>query len=188
MGLDFSRGPWYQHRMIRHMRARFFSLILGVMALLAPAVASADDLGNFGGWYAFTQGEGTDKLCYMIAAPTQSLGDIANRGEVGLMVTHQNGGKVRDQVSVALGFSPHKTKFTKIKVDKGGNVLMRLVDGDRAWIREASVDKQLVSRMKTGTNLIVTGMSANGIATQDTFSLDGFSKAYAAISDACGLK
>jgi invasion protein IalB len=172
------------------MRARLFSLILvlGSIALLAPAGAAADDLGNFGGWYAFTQGEGADKLCYMIAAPTQSLGDIANRGEVGLMVTHQLGGKVRDQVSVALGFSPHKTKYTKVKVDKSGNVLMRLVDGDRAWIRDASADRQLVARMKNGTNLIVTGMSADGVATQDTFSLDGFSKAYAAISEACELK
>src|SRR5262245_45389324 len=125
MGLECSLGPWSQDRMIRHMRARFFSLILGVMALLAPAVASADDLGNFGGWYAFTQGEGTDKLCYMIAAPTQSLGDIANRGEVGLIITHQMGGKVRDQVSVALGFEPHKSKFTKAKVDKSSNVLLR---------------------------------------------------------------
>ena len=170
------------------MRGRLFSLTLGFAALLAPAAASADDLGNFGSWYAFTQGEGADKLCYMIAAPTQSLGQIANRGEVGLMVTHQMGGKVRDQVSVALGFSPHKTKFTKVKVDKSSNVLMRLVDGDRAWIREASVDRQLVTRMKNGTNLIVTGMSSNGVATQDTFSLDGFTKAYNAISEACGVQ
>jgi invasion protein IalB len=170
------------------MRARLFSLILGSTVLLAPAVASADDLGNFGGWYAFTQGEGADKLCYMISAPTQSLGEVANRGEVGLMVTHQMGGKVRDQVSVALGFSPHKTKYTKVKVDKSGNVLMRLVDGDRAWIRDAGADRQLVARMKNGTNLIVTGMSSEGVSTQDTFSLDGFTKAYNAISEACGLK
>jgi len=173
--------------MNQHMQKRLISWILG-LALLAPAAASADDLGKFGSWYAFTQGEGQDKLCYMIAAPTASAGDIANRGEVGLMVTHQAGGKVRDQVSVALGFEPHKTKFTKAKVDKGSNVLMRLVDGDRAWIKEASVDRQLVSKMKNGTNLIVTGMSSRGVASQDTFSLDGFSKAYAAISDACGLK
>jgi hypothetical protein len=42
--------------------------------------------------------------------------------------------------------------------------------------------------MKTGTNLIVTGMSSKGVASQDTFSLDGFSRGYAAISLACGLK
>jgi hypothetical protein len=170
------------------MRARLFSFILGAATLLASAAARADDLGNFGAWYAFTQGEGQDKLCYMITAPIQSLGDIPNRGEVGLIVTHQMGGKVRDQVSVALGFEPHKTKFTKAKVDKSSNVLMRLVDGDRAWIRDSNTDRQLVSRMKTGDRLVVTGMSSNGVASQDTFSLEGFTKGYAAISLACGLK
>jgi hypothetical protein len=42
--------------------------------------------------------------------------------------------------------------------------------------------------MKNGANLVVTGMSSNGVTSQDTFSLDGFTKAYAAISLACGLK
>jgi hypothetical protein len=169
------------------MRARLFSLILSAGTLLLPAGARADDLGNFGAWYAFTQGEGQDKLCYMIAAPIQSLGEIANRGEVGLIVTHQMGGKVRDQVSVALGFEPHKTRFTKAKVDRSGNILLRLVDGDRAWIRDSNTDRTLVARMKTGEHLVVTGMSGDGVASQDTFSLDGFSRAYAAISLACGL-
>jgi hypothetical protein len=187
-GLDFLERPWYQHRMIQQMRARLFSFILGLTALLLPGAACAEDLGNFEGWYAFAQGEGNDKLCYMIAAPTVSVGEVANRGEVGLIITHQMGGKVRDQVSVALGFEPHKTRYTKAKVDKSGNVLLRLVDGDRVWIREASVDRQLVARMKNGANLVVTGMSSNGVASQDTFSLDGFTKAYAAISLACGLR
>lgn len=173
--------------MARQMSIRLYSLTLGLFAVLT-ARASADDLGNFGGWYAFTQGEGKNKLCYMIAPPSLSLGDIEGRGEVGLMVTHQMGGKRRDEVSVALGFEPHKSKYTKAKVDKGSNVLMRLVSGDRAWIREASVDRQLVAKMKKGDNLIVTGMSNKGIATQDTFSLNGFTKAYAAISKACGVK
>ena len=42
--------------------------------------------------------------------------------------------------------------------------------------------------MKPGDNLIVTGLSTKGVASQDTFSLDGFSKGYAAISEACGIK
>ena len=170
------------------MRGRLFSLVLASSALLAPAAAGADDLGNFGAWYAFTQGDGQDKLCYMVSAPVQSLGEIPNRGEVGVMVTHQMGGKIRDQVSVALGFQPHKTKYTKVKVDRNSNVSLRVTDGDRAWTRESSADRQLVARMKSGQNLVVTGVSSNGIASQDTFSLTGFSKAYAAISLACGVK
>lgn len=172
--------------MARRMLIRLLSLLLGLTVLTGATVA--EDLGIFGDWYAFTQGEGPEKLCYMISAPTLSLGEVEGRGEVGLMVTHQMGGSVRDQVSVALGFEPHKTKYTKAKVDKSSNVLLRLVDGDRVWIREANVDRQLVSRMKNGENLIVTGMSSKGIATQDTFSLIGFTKAYEAISTACGVK
>jgi invasion protein IalB len=169
------------------MVLRILSLGIGLGILLAP-VARAEDLGVFGDWYALTQDEGKTKLCYMVAAPTHSLGEVANRGDVALMITHQAGGKVRDQVSIIMGFEPHKTKVTKVKVDKGSNVLMRVIDGDRVWIKEANVDRQLVGKMKNGNNLIVTGMTAKGVATQDTFSLSGFSRAYAAIGKACGLK
>jgi invasion protein IalB len=172
--------------MARLILTRIIAVMIGLTVL--TGAASAEDLGVFGDWYAFAQGEGDQKLCYMIAAPTLSLGEVEGRGEVGLMVTHQSGGAVRDQVSVALGFAPHKTKYTKAKVDRSSNVLLRLVDGDRVWIREENVDRQLVRRMKSGENLIVTGMSTSGIATQDTFSLIGFTKAYEAISRSCGVQ
>jgi invasion protein IalB len=163
-------------------------LCLGLGATLIGPAARAAEIGTYGAWYAMTSGEGGEKLCYAIAGPQVSLGKIPDRGEVGLMVTHLDGGAVRDQVSVALGFEPSKSKPTKIKVDKGGNINMRLNDGDRVWIREASLDRRLVAQMKKGDNLIVTGLSAKGVASQDTFSLDGFSKAYQAISEACGVQ
>ncbi len=161
---------------------------LSLSLTVGEADAYAGELGSFGAWYAMTAGEGGDKLCYAIAGPQVSLGKIPNRGEVGLMVTHLDGGALRDQVSVALGFEPSKSKPTKVKVDKGGNINMRLNDGDRVWIREGSLDQKLVLQMKRGDNLIVTGLSSKGVASQDTFSLDGFTKAYEAISQACGVE
>lgn len=165
-----------------------FSVALALILAVGATAARAGEIGAFGAWYAMTAGEGGEKLCYAIAGPQISLGRIPNRGEVGLMVTHLDGGALKDQVSVALGFEPSKSKPTKIKVDKGGNINMRLTDGDRVWIREGSLDQKLVSQMKRGDNLIVTGLSAKGVASQDTFSLDGFTRAYAAISEACGVK
>lgn len=174
------------------MRHNSFALIfcaaLSLFVAAAGGVARAGEIGAYGAWYAMTAGEGGEKLCYAISGPQVSLGKIPDRGEVGLMITHLDGGTVRDQVSVALGFEPSKSKPTKVKVDKGGNINMRLTDGDRVWIREASLDSKLVAQMKRGDNLIVTGLSAKGVASQDTFSLEGFSKAYAAISEACGVK
>lgn len=165
-----------------------FCLSFPLFLAAAGASARAEEIGAFGAWYAMTSGEGGEKLCYAISGPQVSLGRIPDRGEIGVMVTHLDGGTVRDQVSVALGFEPSKSKATKIKVDTGGNINMRLTDGDRVWIREASLDRKLVAQMKKGDNLIVTGLSSKGVASQDTFSLDGFSKAYDAISEACGVK
>lgn len=167
-------------------------MVLGLSLPLLLAggaeAARAGEIGAFGAWYAMTSGEGGEKLCYAITGPQVSLGKIPDRGEVGLMVTHLDGGTVKDQVSVALGFEPSKSRPTKIKVDKGGNINMRLTDGDRVWIREASLDSRLVAQMKRGDTLIVTGLSSKGVASQDTFSLEGFTKAYEAISEACGVK
>lgn len=161
---------------------------LSLSLTAGEAAAQAGEIGTFGAWYAMTVGEGGEKLCYAIAGPQVSIGKIPNRGEVGLMVTHLDGGALKDQVSVALGFEPSKSRPTKVKVDKGGNINMRLTDGDRVWIREGSLDQRLVTQMKRGDNLIVTGLSSKGVASQDTFSLDGFTRAYEAISQACGIK
>ena len=70
----------------------------------------------------------------------------------------------------------HK-RLAVLGAGKMGGILLR-----------AFLDQKLVSQMKRGDNLIVTGLSAKGVASQDTFSLDGFTKAYAAISEACGVK
>lgn len=42
--------------------------------------------------------------------------------------------------------------------------------------------------MKRGERMIVTGTSAKGTDTKDTYSLAGFSSAYKAISAKCGKK
>ena len=174
--------------MKRFLGALAFTGVLALTQAAGATVACAGEIGAFGAWYAMTAGEGGEKLCYAISGPQVSLGKIPNRGEVGVMVTHLDGGALKDQVSVALGFEPSKSKPTKIKVDKGGNINMRLTDGDRVWIREGSLDQKLVTQMKRGDNLVVTGLSSKGVASQDTFSLSGFTKAYEAISKACGVE
>ena len=42
--------------------------------------------------------------------------------------------------------------------------------------------------MKRGRKMVVKGKSSRGTATTDTYSLTGFSAAYKAIGEACGVK
>ncbi len=45
----------------------------------------------------------------------------------------------------------------------------------------------MVDAMKKGSGMMVHGISARDTETIDTYSLQGFTKAYNAIGEACGL-
>ena len=49
-------------------------------------------------------------------------------------------------------------------------------------------DKKIVSAMKRGDRMIVSGQSSRGTATKDTYSLKGFTTAYQTISAKCKKK
>jgi invasion protein IalB len=50
------------------------------------------------------------------------------------------------------------------------------------------MDKALVDAMRAGKTVMVKGTSSRGTETTDSFSLGGFTKAYAEIGKACGIK
>jgi invasion protein IalB len=52
---------------------------------------------------------------------------------------------------------------------------------------DKDADKKLVQAMVKGSTMVVQGTSARGNNTKDTYSLSGFTRAYQAIRQACGL-
>ena len=60
--------------------------------------------------------------------------------------------------------------------------------GRNAWNRDAQVDRAMVEAMKGGSELVIKGTSQRGTLTTDTYSLNGFSAALAAIMKACEVK
>lgn len=55
-----------------------------------------------------------------------------------------------------------------------------------AWADTSALEKQIVAAMKGGKSLIVTGISARGTKTTDTYVLEGVSAGLAKIDEACG--
>ena len=45
----------------------------------------------------------------------------------------------------------------------------------------------MVRAMRVGKKLVIRGISSRGTKTTDTFSLKGFTKAYAAMNRSCGI-
>ena len=56
---------------------------------------------------------------------------------------------------------------------------------NRAWALGPEDDSNLVTRMKRGNKLVVTGISSRGNTTIDDYSLSGFTKAKAFMDKLC---
>lgn len=161
----------------------------------APAQAPAAGpkaLGTFNGWTAAAAGDGASKVCYMRAKPDQSESRPARlrRGEVAVAVTHRPGAKQRDEVSFVAGYAVKDGAVVAVEIDqKRFQMYSRpSVDPETAWSADAATDKAMVEAMRAGITMIVRAVSARGSETVDTVALAGFSRAYAEIGKACGIK
>jgi hypothetical protein len=151
------------------------------------STAMAEDLGGAGQWLARKHEESGRTFCYAISAPIQSSDAVDGRGPVGALVTNLEGGAARDQVSLALGYSPKAGTVIKATID-GKNYILRRIEGDRAWARDEAADRMIVAAMRRGNRMRVSGTTESGVTVEDVFSLAGLSKALRLAAGACGLQ
>ncbi|GAB4393266.1 MAG: invasion associated locus B family protein [Kiloniellaceae bacterium] len=164
-------------------------LAAGALWVALPAgearAQSIERLGDFSDWSAFKYLEEGKPICFMASEPTKAEGNYSKRGEIHAMVTHRPGENRIDEVSIQAGYTYKETVPVEVQV---GSLKVRLfTEGESAWTVDKDTDKQLVQAMIKGNTMVVQGTSARGTNTKDTYSLSGFTRAYKAISTACGL-
>jgi Invasion associated locus B (IalB) protein len=145
----------------------------------APAVtAGPTALGTFAAWTAATYVQGGHTVCYAFTRPTSSVPMLSGRGEVLLSVTERPG--VRDEAALSAGFA--YAKGASVTVDVGGTHLPFYTAGDAAFARDGA---EAVRAFKIGYTAMAHSPGPGGHPVADSFSLSGFSDAYAAIVKAC---
>ena len=158
-------------------------------ALLIAATtvpAEADDfVGTFGKWNVQTYKEGRDKVCLMWSQPTKSEGNYTRRGDVYAYVTQRPAKKRLNEISISIGYPFKKGNTLSVSVGKTGFKMFS--QGDTAWNRQPAADAKMVKAMQAGATMTAHGVSSRGTKTTDTFSLKGFTKAYAAMNRSCGI-
>ena len=154
------------------------------------APAAPKPLGSFESWTSAELGAGAAKVCYMFARPTDSSPKGARRGEIMVTITHRPGAKRQDEVSFQAGYPFKEGAPVAVDIDgKKYEFFTRVdVDAEAAWAKDPAADKAIVTALRAGNTLKVRGTSQRNTDTTDTFSLVGFSKAYAEIGKACNIK
>ncbi len=166
------------------MFARLAAISLLAVSVALPALAdSAKSLGKSGEWESFAYTDKAGKVCYTASLPKRSLNSAKSRGETYVSVTHRPAEKSIGVVSVTAGYTFKKD--APAELDIGGDKFDLYTSGDTGWTRN---DKAVVQAMLKKRTMVVHGTPHKGEATADTYSLEGFPKAYAEISKACGVK
>lgn len=165
--------------------------ILAFLAVLAATTTSARAeeprwLGDYGKWIAFAYSENGGKVCYMAAKPDKEEGKYKRRGAVHALITHRPKRKAFGVVSFVLGYTLKKDSKVSVRISKKTFALF--THKDTAWAPDKNTDKALVQAMVRGNRMVVTGVSARGTKTKDTYSLRGFTRAHRRINAVCGVK
>ena len=146
-----------------------------------PASAPPKPIGKFDEWQAATHQEGGQQVCYAFTLASSSLPALPGRGGVVLTVTERTGG--RDTVAISAGFAYAPGTEVQMGVDQ--TQLAFYTAGRSAFARDG---KAAVAAFEKGRQAVAKSPGPRNAAVSDSFSLRGFSPAYAAISKACPAK
>jgi hypothetical protein len=151
----------------------------------APAITAAQRLGEAGAWTAYSAGDSTGRVCYLVGKPEKAEPAGGRRPPMA-MVTHRPAESVANVVSFVEGYPLKDGSDVALAV--GANKFELFTKEDSAWARTADLDKSIVAALAKGRRAVVKGQPQKGSATTDVYALAGFPKALALIDKACAIK
>lgn len=157
-----------------------------------PSLAqeSTNQVGANTDWYVFEESS-PSKQCWVVSKPketvnTDSAGRIKSvrRGEILLFVSYAPNDGVKGQVSFAGGYP--FASGSEVSLEIGGTKFALFTENESAWTASSEDDARVIAAMKRGAAATLTGRSARGTVTKDTFSLLGFTASVEEAAKRCG--
>lgn len=172
------------------MSVRRILSVVALAALSVPALA-ADPVktGDYKAWSVYTATSPEGKVCYALSSPTATLPKKAARDKIYVIISVWPGRGVRDELQVVPGYQYRDGEPVWAQVGNAPKVEFfsrNDAKGGAAWVKEIADENALVSSMRSGSSLTVTGLSKRGTKTTDTYSLSGIAAALDAAHRACG--
>jgi hypothetical protein len=142
-----------------------------------------EQVGTFGDWGAFVAQGGKDKTCYALARPKDRAPAGLNRDPAYVFISTRPGEKVREEVSIIMGFPMKEDGGPKAEI--GGASFDLVAKGPNAWIKNQAEEAKFVEALKKGAKLVVRAPSAKGRVTTDTYALSGIAQALEKAAKEC---
>jgi len=151
-----------------------------------PADTTPRSLGGNKSWDAYTLGAKSAQLCYLVGKPAKSEPATAKRGRIDALITHRPAERAVNEVNFDLGYTAKADAKAELDID--GKKFSLFIDKESAWTNDAATDKAVTEAMAKGKRAVIKASSLRGIATTDTYSLDGLAATLALVDKACNVK
>jgi hypothetical protein len=160
-------------------------LILPIIFIAWCTQISADEIkkiGKYKDWDSMVVTEATGKVCFVQSSPILQA-PKSNKRDAKLFIAFRPAEKIIDEVSVTAGYEFNSNTVT---AQSGKNKFkFDIKEQGFGWIADSKVEFRMISRMKKGSRIMITGYNQKGSQTIDHYSLLGFTKAYNATKKAC---
>ncbi len=171
---------------------RLVVVALTVVGLLVSADAWGDTatvLGVSKNWTAYTSGVGPGKVCYAMSLPKSIQPKKLKRDAVGFLINDWPSGKTRGEPEIVPGYKFKDGSTVTVEIGSDKFTLVTTNDGGSgsAWIKGSNDEARMIEVMQKGVEAVVSGMSARGTMTRDTYALDGLSDSLTKIHSACSM-
>lgn len=161
-----------------------------ILAVAVPASAeTANLIGVFGNWIAYSTGSGNAMTCYAMSKPRATQPKAAKRGEIFLMVSDWPGRKVKAEAQIVPGYEYKANTPVTLAVgpDKFTFFSRNEAKSGAAWLQSLPDSEKLIDTMSKGVSAVAAGTSLRGTKTVDTYSLQGFNDALAKVHAVCNM-
>ena len=155
-------------------------LVLSFTSLNAQEIKK---IGKFKDWETIVVTDEAAKLCFAQSKPVlQSTKN--NFREARLFISFRPSEKISDEVSITSGYEYNVQNAILAKSGKN-KIKFDISKDNFAWIANNKIEKKMISVMKKGSRIMITGYNKSGSQTIDHYSLMGFTKAYNSAKKNC---
>jgi len=162
-------------------------LILPIIFIGFYSQLSAEEvkkIGKYKDWESMVVTEATGKVCFAQSSPILQGPKSNSKRDAKLFIAFRPDEKIIDEVSVTAGYEFNNNN--SVTATSGKNKFkFDIKEQGFAWIADTKVEFRMISRMKKGSRIMITGYNKQGSQTIDHYSLLGFTKAYNATKKAC---
>ena len=155
-------------------------LILSFTSLNAQEIKK---IGKFKDWETIVVTDETAKLCFAQSKPVLQS-PKSNVREARLFISFRPSEKISDEVSITSGYEYNGQNAILAKSGKN-KIKFDISKDNFAWITNNKIEKKMISVMKKGSRIMITGYNKSGSQTIDHYSLMGFTKAYNSAKKNC---